>query len=158
MRYKERAMTFTLPRYEEIPNIGLYLNQVVTYINNCLMPFEDLLITESMVSNYVKKKLIENPKRKQYSRSQIAYLLFIALSKSVLSMTQIQKLFSMQKKSYKASKIYDRFCDEFEAALKLLYGEGSEPHPSERSLLTDIVLTSVHKIYLDDCIQSNRQH
>ena len=61
-----------LPRYREIPNVGLYLDQVVKYINENLEPLH-LSITPSMLSNYVKKGYIASPIKKQYYAEQIRY-------------------------------------------------------------------------------------
>ena len=63
-----------LPRYREIPNVGLYLDQVVKYINENLEPLH-LSITPSMLSNYVKKGYIASPIKKQYYAEQIRYRL-----------------------------------------------------------------------------------
>ena len=72
---------FCLPRYNEIPNVGLYLEQTTKYICEYLAPLGEFSLTSSMISNYVKKGLIANPVKKQYSREQIAYLFFIAVAK-----------------------------------------------------------------------------
>ena len=58
---------FHLPDYAEIPDVGLYLEQVVKYINSFFCDFEEMKITNSMVSNYVKSKLVSNPHKKMYS-------------------------------------------------------------------------------------------
>ena len=83
---------FRLPEYDAIPNVGLYLEQVTLYIAEYLEPLENISITGSMIGNYVKKGLIANPIKKQYYREQIAYLIFIAVAKSVLSLEDIQLL------------------------------------------------------------------
>ena len=62
---------FRLPRYAEIPTVGLYLAQTIKYINAHLAPLGCLELTGSMVSNYVKKGLIPAPVRKQYFPEQI---------------------------------------------------------------------------------------
>ena len=80
-----KEVQFSLPRYEEIPDIGLYLDQTAKYINSYLEPLGEMSITPSMISNYVKHGLVENPIKKQYGQEQIAYLFFIAIAKSVLS-------------------------------------------------------------------------
>lgn len=49
---------FRLPRYAQIPEVGLYLEQVVRYINARLAPLGEPELTGSMVSNYVKQKLV----------------------------------------------------------------------------------------------------
>ena len=69
---------FYLPTYEQIPDMGLYLEQTVKYVNNCFENFPEMQLTASMVSNYVKKGLISNPVKKLYYREQIAHLIFIA--------------------------------------------------------------------------------
>lgn len=50
---------FSLPRYNDIPNVGLYLEQVVKYISEYLEPLGNFSLTFSMVSNYVKKGLLK---------------------------------------------------------------------------------------------------
>ena len=57
--------SFHLPRYAELPNVGLYLEQTTTYINDCLLPLGCMEITASMVSNYVKKGFVANPIKKR---------------------------------------------------------------------------------------------
>ena len=64
---------FRLPRYHEIPNVGLYLEQATKYVCEYLAPLGEYTLTPSMISNYVKKGLIANPVKKQYGRDHIAY-------------------------------------------------------------------------------------
>ena len=100
-----RIEDFRLPRYREIPNVGLYLDQTVKYINSYLAPLGNMEITASMVSNYVKKGYIRNPVRKQYSAEQIAYLMAMAVVKNVVPMENIALMFDMQKRSSCASAL-----------------------------------------------------
>ena len=83
---------FRLPRYAEIPTVGLYLEQTIKYINAYLAPLGCLELTGSMVSNYVKKGLIPAPVKKQYYPEQISYLFFVALAKNLTSMENIDLL------------------------------------------------------------------
>ena len=89
MRFSARD--YRMPRYKEIPNVGLYLEQTVKYINECLAPIE-ISITPSMLSNYVKKGYIDRPIKKQYYADQIAYAIYIVIIKQVLSMDNIASL------------------------------------------------------------------
>ena len=146
---------FKLPRYDEIPDVGLYLEQTAKYISDYLAPLEDITITTSMISNYVKKGLIDKPVRKQYSREQIAYLMFIAIAKTVLSMEDIGLLFDLQKKVYTPKRAYDYCCMEFENVLFFVFGLKSSldmvgtDHTDEKEMLRNIIITVAHKIYLD---------
>ena len=58
---------FRLPRYAQIPDIGLYLEQVVRYVNAYLAPLGEPELSPSMVSNYVKQRLIPAPQKKVYT-------------------------------------------------------------------------------------------
>ena len=46
---------FRLPRYREIPDVGLYLEQATKYINQTISPLGFGTFTGSMVRNYVKQ-------------------------------------------------------------------------------------------------------
>ena len=59
--------------------------QTAKYISEHLSPLEEDCLTPSMISNYVKKKLIANPVKKQYGRDQIVYLFFVLYSKVIIS-------------------------------------------------------------------------
>ena len=50
----ESLQDFRLPRYQEIPDVGLYLEQTTKYIAGHLAPLQEGRITSSMISNYVK--------------------------------------------------------------------------------------------------------
>ena len=97
---RETVGNLHLPRYHEIPDVGLYLDQVVKYIGQCLNMFGEVSITASMISNYVKKGLVDNPVKKQYDRQRIAYLFCIVVAKNVISLDNLALLIAMQKRTY----------------------------------------------------------
>lgn len=154
---RDSVRTFRLPRYEELPDVGLYLEQVTKYISDYLAPLEDIVLTGAMISNYVKKGLIDNPVRKQYSRDQIAYLFFIAVSKTVLSMDDIKQLIELQKKVYTPQRAYDYFCSEFENVLFYVFGIKDVLETvgidatDEKAMLRSTIITVAHKVSLDKC-------
>ena len=83
---------FHMPRYDELPDAGLYLDQTAQYMNQILQPLGCVNITTSMISNYVKKGMIKAPVKKRYYAEQIAYLFYITIAKHVLSLEHIQLL------------------------------------------------------------------
>ena len=151
---------FSLPRYEQIPDIGLYLEQVTKYISEYAEALSQPPLTGSMVSNYVKKGIIGSPVKKQYGRDQIAHLMFITLAKSILSLDDLQKVILLQQQTYAVSEAYDYFCRELEAALHFVFepsGETLRVPPSsgdEKTILRNIVITIAHKIYLEKYISA----
>lgn len=146
---------FRLPRYQQIPNVGLYLEQATKYMGEYLAPLGEFALTPSMISNYVKKGLISSPVKKQYSRDQIAYLFFIAVGKSVLSLDALAGFIQLQKRSYDLEVAYDYFCRELENVLQftfevkdILESQGEESSLEKRLLYTCIV-AAVQKVYLE---------
>ena len=113
---------FRLPRYAELPEVGLYLEQTTTYLNRCLAPLGCVEITGSMVRNYVKMGLVKNPVQKQYYPDQIAHLICVTILKQVLSLEHIQELFTMQREIYTDQVAYDYFCMELENILYFRFG------------------------------------
>ena len=151
---------FRMPRYREIPDVGLYLDQTVKYINPFLAPLGFSEITTSMVSNYVKKGYIANPVRKQYNADQIACLFFIAIAKNVISMENIGLLFDIQENSYTRQVAYDYFADTLEGMLAYTFGLTEEfedtgtTDTEQRKILQSVVIAVVHIIYLNSQFDS----
>ena len=152
--------SFHLPPYHEIPDVGLYLDQVTRYINDSLQPLGQPPVTSSMLSNYVKKGLIANPVKKQYGREQIAYLFFIAVAKSVLSLDALTGFIKLQQKTYSLPKAYDYFAQQFESMLRFTFelddtiemtGEDST---DEKRLLFTCIVAAVQKVYLEKCLEA----
>ena len=154
---------FHLPRYHEIPSVGLYLEQVTKYIGEYLTPLGQCPITGSMISNYVKKGIVPSPVKKQYGRDLIALLMFIAVAKSVLSLDDLQKYVQLQQRTYAVGVAYDYFCQEFEATLSFVFHPSDEPisfkpmNNDEKTILRYIVITIAHKIYLEKYIAAVSQ-
>lgn len=159
-RFAASVKDFRLPRYQEIPDVGLYLEQAAKYICGYLTPLGEFSLTSSMISNYVKKGLIPNPVKKQYSREQIAYLFFIAVAKSVLSLDALAGFIQLQQRTYSLERAYNYFCEEFENVLQFtfevkdfmeIHGEDSS---DEKRLLYTCIVAAVQKIYLEQCLEA----
>lgn len=149
-----KCSSFHLPRYHEITNVGLYLEQVVRYVNSYLAPLGVQPITSNMVSNYVKQKTIPHPIKKCYDQECLAYLMFVSIVKTSLPMEDIRFMIQLQKKNYDLITAYDYFCDEFENILDIVFGykpvtDLTAPSTSqEKELLRNTIITVSRQIYL----------
>lgn len=147
---------FRLPRYSEIPNVGLYLEQTTKYINGYLMPigFE---ITGSMIRNYVKMGLVNNPIGKQYYTDQIAHLIAITVLKNVISLENIAKFFDYQQKVYSDPVAYDYLCNELENIICYQFGlkdsidKIGSTVSAEKKMLRSAIIAVSHITYLNSC-------
>ena len=151
---------FHLPRYQEIPDVGLYLEQAAKYISGAVSPLGDTPLTGSMISNYVKKGLIASPVKKQYSRDQIAYLIFIAVCKSVLSLDGLAAFIRIQQQTYSLPKTYDYFVEEFESLMRFTFELTDtvdmfpENGSDEKRLLYTCIIAAVQKVYLEKYLEA----
>ena len=96
-RWEKYLERYRLPAWEEIPDIGLYMEQVVVVLKQYLdyLPpelKEEQFITAATINNYVRNKIMPMPVKKRYYRSHLAYLIMICSLKQGLSLSLIQKL------------------------------------------------------------------
>lgn len=122
-------LEFHLPRWNELPEIELYMDQVVYTLEKKLEIFAEddsqKIITSTMINNYVKQKVVKPPEKKRYGRLQLAYLFVVCLLKRIMNISDICQSIEMMLKKYTVQEIYDMFCDEFESALKVAFSGGT---------------------------------
>lgn len=105
---------FSYPKWEEIPNIDLYLDQVLLYVNKVCSPIsltKEKGLTSSMVNNYVKHGYINKPEKKKYQRKQIARLIAITTLKSVFSIQEIAQTLNILHTETNSEELYNAFVD-----------------------------------------------
>jgi len=105
---------FSYPKWEDIPNIDLYLDQVLLYVNQVCAPIspdKDKGLTASMVNNYVKHGYLTKPDKKKYQRRQIARLIAITTLKSVFSIQEIAQTLNTLQTQASSDQLYDAFVD-----------------------------------------------
>ena len=106
--------TFSYPKWEEIPSINLYLDQVLLYVNQICPPTspdKEKGLTASMVNNYVKHGYISKPEKKKYQRKQIARLIAITTLKSVFSIQEIAQTLNTLHTETNSKELYNAFVD-----------------------------------------------
>lgn len=153
----DELLKYHLPRWNELPDIELYLDQVVNYLERYLDIFsgnkDEKIITKTMINNYVKQGIIPAPEKKKYNKTHIAYLLVICILKQVYSISDIGELIILTIKNYKTDKAYNRFCANLEISIKhvftkkefLNYNQMNE----EQYLLKNVVQSFANKLYVE---------
>ncbi|MFS9092593.1 DUF1836 domain-containing protein [Streptococcus timonensis] len=105
---------FSYPKWKDIPNIDLYLDQVLLYVNQVCEPISsesDKGLTASMVNNYVKHGYLTKPEKKKYQRHQIARLIAITTLKSVFSIQEIAQTLNTLQTETNSEQLYNAFVD-----------------------------------------------
>ena len=113
-------LTFSYPKWEELPNIDLYLDQVLLYVNQVCAPSfsqKEKGLTASMVNNYVKHGYLTKPEKKKYQRHQIARLIAITTLKSVFSIQEIAQTLNTLQVEASSETLYDAFVNYMNAEI-----------------------------------------
>lgn len=99
--------------WDALPEIYLYMDQVITYMEKQLHLFgrddESVLLTSSMINNYVKDGVLPRPDKKKYSREHLAMLTVVCLLKQVLSIQDISSLLNSGSGENHQKDIYEGF-------------------------------------------------
>lgn len=118
-------LQFHCPRFNELPHVALYKDQVIIYIEDILRVIninsEDKLLTPTMLNNYVKQKVVSPPKDKKYNEKHLAYLIVVCILKQVYTLTEICELINIQIGTCHIEQAYDYFCVELEKSLNSVF-------------------------------------
>ena len=162
---KIKKLDIHIPRWEELPDIDLYLDQVVTFIDKYLGSYikndfnnngseENKLLTKTMINNYVKQKVMPAPIQKKYSKTSLAYLIIICILKQVYSINDINKLIKIGLRNTSIDIAYNTFCDSLENAIDFNFNGinnlNIEKQSSVEYLLFNVVQTFASKLYVED--------
>ena len=105
---QEKLKSIDYVKTEDIPNIGLYMEQVTTFMDEqleaCKRYDDDKILTKTMINNYAKNNLLPAPEKKKYSKEHVLTLLFIYYFKNLLSISDIQALLNPITDSYFGNK------------------------------------------------------
>ncbi len=154
---------FRIPRWEELPNIALYLDQLVTLLEDYLSNYikndsdkqnkENKIITKTMINNYVKQGILDAPIGKKYNKVHMAKLFVICILKQVYSISDIKELIELAIKTVPTQKAYDRFCKELENAIYTTFCvEGNtieKDVTKEQYILKNVVQSFANKLYVE---------
>ena len=109
------------PRWDELPRLSLYMDQVCIAIGDALGPFlscQEYALTATMVNNYVKQRLITPPEKKKYSPLHVSRLIMITLFMRVLSLGEISALLDDLFAGRDPQTGYDLFCQALEDTIQ----------------------------------------
>ena len=115
-RWEKYLEEFRLPSWNDIPNIGLYMEQVIILLKEYLdyLPPElkdEQIITAATINNYVRTKIMPEPVKKKYYRQHIAYLVMICTMKQILPIAVISKIIPMNISLEEIERRYERYSE-----------------------------------------------
>lgn len=116
---KERLDHERPASWETLPDIALYMDQIISYMPRQLIRYDESEnLTSAMVNNYIKDGLLPRADGKKYGQTHLAYLTAICALKQVLSVKEIKNLIQNGSEGREPERLYNYFCGELDSALK----------------------------------------
>lgn len=130
-RWEKFMKKYSFPAYNDIPDLGLYMDQVLTLMNQYLAPLttedsENSAITAAAINNYVRMKVMPAPEKKKYGRIHIAYLIIICTLKQAVSISEIQKLIPGDLSEEDMKALYDSYARCYKSSTLFFINEVKE--------------------------------
>lgn len=159
-----------LPYWEELPEIDLYMDQVIVLMEKYLSFHktneDDVIITHSMINNYVKHGIMPPPKKKKYSREHIAYLIIICSLKQALPIQDIKELIENRVKRTSIQETLNFYSDMYDQTMNTILAIGkkySKKNMVDDELFTDTALymaigSSGSKYIASQIVKINEEH
>lgn len=81
--------------WDELPDLSLYMDQIIAYMPRQLIHFDEgEALTSAMVNNYIKDGLVPRAEGKRYGPIHLGYLTAVCALKRVLSVRDMKVLIS----------------------------------------------------------------
>ena len=156
MERGKRPEEFRMPRWNDLPPVPLYLDQVLALLDEWLGPYlsghKRKVLTRTMINNYVKLKFIPAPVNKKYDQVTVASLFVIAVLKSVFTIEEIACLIQLALYHSEKSVAYDGFCEYLEDAVAHAFARTTnerEQNPEDpRQILWNACNAAACQIYV----------
>ena len=133
----ENLIARTDLRFERLPDIDLYMDQVIEYLSRHSVSQRDNdKISSAMINNYIKDGLLPRANDKKYNREHLAFLLMIARLKQNLSVKDTGVLL----KAITDGKDVSRCFDSFQALVANTASDLEKMLPEDESRLCDVAL------------------
>lgn len=112
----EELEKYEVTPYEKLPDIDLYMDQMITYLERNLNTFSlsslDKQITSSMINNYVKSDTIPSPIGKKYNKEHIALILEICMLKKAINISDIKQIIDSEYQNALFGETYNDFVQQ----------------------------------------------
>lgn len=119
-----------LPYWDEIPEIDLYVDQVITLLDKYLSynktDENSPVVTHAMINNYVKLGMMPAPEKKKYTREHVAYLIIICSLKQSLPISDIKELIERRVKRTSIEETMNFFSELYDNTFNTIIALGKK--------------------------------
>ena len=102
--------------WDALPDIDLYMDQVVSYLPRQSVGGKVPAMTSAMINNYVKDDLLPRACGKRYRKEHLIYLTAIGLLKNILTVKDMKLLLDMEIQEGQEAVFYEKFLKGIDSA------------------------------------------
>lgn len=155
---KVKEYIIVLPRWDELPDISLYLEQVLELVNGNLEKYLEgdkngRILTQTMVNNYVKHGFIQSPVKKRYDKTALASFIAIVVLKDIFTIKEISQLISLAIDASNPEESYNYFCQLVEETTENVLMQGKQNilcnEKDPRGICSSAVMAFASKYYVN---------
>ena len=117
--------------WETLPDIELYMDQVVSYLPRQSVGGKVPSMTSAMINNYVKDGLLPRACGKRYHKEHLIYLTAIGLLKNVLTVKDMKLLLDSEIQEGQEEEFYEKFLKGIDEAFCHINGNIDRELPEE---------------------------
>lgn len=117
--------------WETLPDIELYMDQVVSYLPRQSVGGKVPSMTSAMINNYVKDGLLPRACGKRYHKEHLIYLTAIGLLKNVLTVKDMKLLLDSEIQEGQEEEFYEKFLKGIDEAFERVDANISPELPEE---------------------------
>ena len=131
---------YRCPAWQELPDLGLYLDQVMLVLEQSFAPLLPARggVSSTIINNYVKQKLLPPTCKKKYGREHLAILVMLFLLKRAFSSAELAQLLAVLCEGRDTQTAYALFCAGLEHRLN-----GDTPAPQGVPPLVDAAIQTL---------------
>lgn len=158
-------IAYHCPRWHELPDIDLYMDQVLVFIEKNTAVFDESgknkSLTKTMINNYVKQRKIRPPKNKRYNRTHLSFFMVVAILKRFMSLSEISDGIITIRRQHTPEQSHNLFCEGFEASLRHIFLNEknicNEKLPDDLALIKSVTSAYANMLYARHLIHISSQ-
>ena len=155
IRWEHYLNNYKLPAWKELPDIGLYMDQVIALLGQYLdfIPMEDSKdkpVTPTTITNYVRLKVMPAPEKRKYYRVHIAFLIMIFTLKQGISINGLQQLLPSTADEEEIKNFYTSYVERLQevgnfytAQTRAAVQDILDPQVTDEGVVENVIIQSI---------------
>lgn len=155
IRWEHYLNNYKLPAWKELPDIGLYMDQVIALLGQYLdfIPMEDSKdkpVTPTTINNYVRLKVMPAPGKRKYYRVHIAFLIMIFTLKQGISINGLQQLLPSTADEEEIKNFYTSYVERLQevgnfytAQTRAAVQDILDPQVTDEGVVENVIIQSI---------------